>query len=632
MASLDKSLPATPAWQDQRSGPPVSRRAAVPHSRRISLSQIGYRTSSPTSTGPVSAGACQSRPSLDAALHSPASLSAQSQKHHARRFSAYQDGQARHSLETSTPASNRRASMYYSIDTPPDSGYLKQPIAPHTTAESPLVARSRQSSINATRSRQSSANTMRDLRRPAPTRYHTAQTEADDDSPFDLELSQPSPNSTPAHSPVLELGAFEHLSPTPTLSIDTRHRTRSPSPSPLSSSTCSPVPSLIASPASVSGHSVRKVGLAAGPKTIMESHKDLLDQIAARERRVLDLKQELQREQDELRSLKINWEMTVARELVTMRTSSSGNPGTAAPAPAPSPRLASGLFTAAPLALPTPRVGSTTRPRQEDDPGKSHGVESARNWIAKSIGHIGAALETLATPDEEIEQPNLNRSLSEGDTRRESYSSITSTNSSCASLGTSDSHATNLTDPDLASPVKHDPAIESTPTSPVMTRRRSIALSDEALATPTSATHPSFTSVQGETSSSIEMRRAEKHARRRSTFDMLGAAASHWSAGLSKKLNEVSHSETFKASKRATVSLMNDLEKTLADAIGETDGSSRVNVDETSRHEKQHRPLDLLTEEEEEEEEGKSATATDRPELLSQISELSDDSDHQWGW
>ncbi|KAH9822598.1 hypothetical protein DFH28DRAFT_949187 [Melampsora americana] len=74
----------------------------------------------------------------------------------------------------------------------------------------------------------------------------------------------------------------------------------------------------------------------------------------------------------------------------------------------------------------------------------------------------------------------------------------------------------------------------------------------------------------------------QKHQSRRSTFDFLNSTTGQWTANLTKTLGDITNSETFQTSKRATLNFVDTVEKTFTEVIT-NDGSPRQEAGCSSR-------------------------------------------------
>ncbi|KAK4705452.1 hypothetical protein P7C70_g741, partial [Phenoliferia sp. Uapishka_3] len=398
------------------------------------------------------------------------------------------------------------------------------------------------------------------------------------------------------------------------------------------------------SPTSTFQSSSRTGASVGAQPTLTELNSDLLNFIAKKERKCLDLREELKRHEEELKNLKKKWEAIVAKSLASSTpptTTSLPRPSVAADAkrfsrnssPSVSPHLSSSSKMGSVSSRPAPThtldlslLSSTFDSNSyESDQSMTTGqdidieigesVQAAKAWVGGVFGKLidsvsgieeqlqpsttivdekDHRLDVLQEEDEDAEEGQTPKfkSSPEGHSsaasassteasRRDSTISTMSTDSSSSFFG---SLATPNGRPRSSSSVSGGTGASSS--------------SSSTLAGPTATrSSPSIFSLSmgfaslpsGEPVSSIPDRKEALstshapptrqrpafedggHARRRSTFDVLGAAAGGGWKSLSGKWAAVQETETFKGTKRATLGFVDQFEKTLSETLGPLD-------------------------------------------------------------
>ncbi|GAA5941454.1 hypothetical protein JCM1841_001057 [Sporobolomyces salmonicolor] len=356
-------------------------------------------------------------------------------------------------------------------------------------------------------------------------------------------------------------------------------------------------------------------GAATSQATIIEQNVDLLSFIAKKERKCLDLREELKRHETELTLLKKKWESIVARSLQPHLGPSRHAPShsistlsSASPNVSPTPRssailhpphtthsldlsLLSSTFDASELLGDTARheSGAQTPPIEIPE-----SLKAAGSWLGGALGRALEVAVGMPPPLEESQRrerevgglESLKEEEEEGDEedreskrRRESKGSSVETDlsgtsvtggkstapSSCTSDDTVSPHLPCAASADpQPTPIKPSPlrAKPSPPrsSSPLTSRRTDRLFTSPPPASPSasaSASHPVLSSSPSAASS-------PSHGRSRSSLDAL---SSGWSS-LNKKWAHLTESETFKNSKRATMDLVDTFEQGLAQALG----------------------------------------------------------------
>ncbi|GAA5950597.1 hypothetical protein JCM3765_000545 [Sporobolomyces pararoseus] len=354
--------------------------------------------------------------------------------------------------------------------------------------------------------------------------------------------------------------------------------------------------------------------------TLIEQNADLLSFIAKKERKCLDLREELKRHESELALLKKKWESIVARSFQQQQqqhSSSRHGPSqsistvsSASPNTSPTPRsaslhpinststhsldlsLLSNTFDASEL-LSSATDGESRHRSSGSDPQIEipESVKAAGNWLGGALGRVLEAAVGMPAPADapgEVEGKRREReggtgmleSLQEveeeeegeeglGDRRRESQASSIETESTSGSTEKQSTAASSVQEDDgthnalsqiKTSPLRRKPVQErsASPLSSSSARRlftspppASSASSNNTFPPPASASPASSTT-------------SPSHNRSRSS---LASFSDSWSS-LNKKWTNLTESETFKNSKRATLGLVNTFEEGLTAALG----------------------------------------------------------------
>ncbi|BGP19461.1 hypothetical protein JCM10213_006281 [Rhodosporidiobolus nylandii] len=346
-------------------------------------------------------------------------------------------------------------------------------------------------------------------------------------------------------------------------------------------------------PASMAGPSP-----AIAQATLVEQNTDLLSFIAKKERKCLDLREELKRHEGELALLKKKWESIVARSLQQQhsqaslphaRNASISTSSSASPHTSPTPRSAAILHPAATAhSLDLSLLSSTFDPTDLDAAGLEtppielpESVKAAGNWLGSTLGRVLDAavgfpgderangLEILREEDEEAEEGAEEEQRGR---RRESkgssveteggtdlYSPVAGARSTApSSVASEDTVASPQPTQGLETPHKPSP-LRAKPTpprsaSPSTTRR-------ERLFTPTSPSAANALSQSVPPSASSGM----SHSRSRSTA--LDALSGGWSS-LGKRWNALQESEVVRNSRKSAMGLVDTFEQGLAQALG----------------------------------------------------------------
>ncbi|GAA5902749.1 hypothetical protein JCM6882_004056 [Rhodosporidiobolus microsporus] len=355
--------------------------------------------------------------------------------------------------------------------------------------------------------------------------------------------------------------------------------------------------------------------------TLVEQNADLLSFIAKKERKCLDLREELKRHESELALLKKKWENIVARSLQQQsapapyhpRNASISTASSASPNTSPTPRSSAVLHPAHTAhSLDLSLLSSTFDPTDMD--GSVAGVETppieipesvkaAGSWLGNQLGRVIDAAVGFPSPVEERATNGLER-LEEVDEeeegegedgeearsrRRESKGSSVETDFSSSAAGSRSTAPSSVASEETVSPPQPSAAAFETPlkavppkptpqapqsASPATSRQQrpytpasqSLSQSQPPSSAPPapSAAAASFLS-QSHGPSSSHPNAHLSHSRSRSTA--LDALSGGWSS-LNKKWTALSESETFRNSKRATMGLVDTFEQGLAQALG----------------------------------------------------------------
>ncbi|GAA6010450.1 hypothetical protein JCM10207_001310 [Rhodosporidiobolus poonsookiae] len=329
--------------------------------------------------------------------------------------------------------------------------------------------------------------------------------------------------------------------------------------------------------------------------TLVEQNADLLSFIAKKERKCLDLREELKRHEGELAALKKKWESIVARSLQQQQQQASSHPrnlsistvSSASPNTSPTPRQSAVLHPAHTAhSLDLSLLSSTFDATDLDGSGVGpetpieipESVKAAGTWLGNQLGRVLDATVGLPSPSEE--RPNALESLKEveeedeedGDEarsrRRESKGSSVETDaSSTASFPGASARSTAPSSvagsEDTVSPLQPGASTFDTPAKP-----SSASVRRQQLFTPppsASSAHSHHTPSASSSSPFTPPSAGLTHSRSRSTA--LSTLSGGWTS-LNRKLSALSESETFKNSKRATLGLVDTFEQGLASALG----------------------------------------------------------------
>ncbi|KAI5474329.1 hypothetical protein MNV49_003534 [Pseudohyphozyma bogoriensis] len=420
--------------------------------------------------------------------------------------------------------------------------------------------------------------------------------------------------SSPAFSPSPASAADSPISPS--TSRTTPSRTHAPRHLRLSmsgGSMSSPTRGIDSPPASASSSFAERAGIGAQP-TLTETHADLLSFIAKKERRCLDLREELKRNEAELTHLKAKWSAIVAKSL----TSATPPTTTSLPSPASLPppmdrslnlssqsttsntshtsaqsSLSAGssspVLSRSPntldLSLLSSTFGADDLPDDIDvEIGES--VQAAKAWVGGVFGKVLGAVSGIEEQQRELEKEKEKEksrereslgvvreeeeeSDKEGANRRDSKVSVTSDGSSVGSLFSGMGMGLGFSGVSSAGRKSTDE-----PGFPRSSSEWSVSTSADHSAPPLASPPKSLSQSQGPPPTRrppTANNTPEGHSRRRSTFDLLSSTTTSGWASLGKKWNAVSESETFKGAKRSTLNLVDSFEKTLSDTLGPLD-------------------------------------------------------------
>ncbi|GAA6030816.1 hypothetical protein JCM8097_008890 [Rhodosporidiobolus ruineniae] len=360
------------------------------------------------------------------------------------------------------------------------------------------------------------------------------------------------------------------------------------------------------------GSSAAGSAAAASQPTLVEQHADLLSFIAKKERKCLDLREELKRHESELGALKKKWEAIVARSLQQQASasSSSSHPrnnlsistvSSASPNTSPTPRHSAVLHPAqAAHSLDLSLLSSTfdptdfgdgsggeTPPIELPDLEIPESVKAAGTWLGSQLGRVLDAAVGYPSPVEE--RPNVLEALKEEDEneedaeddeesrsrRRESKGSSVETDASSVA-GTRSTAPSSIASEETVSPLApssstfepvnvpagpkpYQPRVKPTPP-----RAASSGAAHKPFTPPSSSSASSHPPPSSSSSPSSTGPSGAGHARSRSTLDALTGS---WSS-FNRRLSALSESETFQNSKRATMGLVDTFEQGLAQALG----------------------------------------------------------------
>ncbi|KAL8283687.1 hypothetical protein RQP46_005482 [Phenoliferia psychrophenolica] len=397
--------------------------------------------------------------------------------------------------------------------------------------------------------------------------------------------------------------------------------------------------------------------------TLTELNSDLLNFIAKKERKCLDLREELKRHEEELQHLKKKWENIVAKSLA------SSSPPTTTSLPRPSVAAEAKRFSRGDVLPPLPYgsrssnsprpapthtldlslLSSTFDPTSFDSDHSLHGqdidleigesVQAAKAWVGGVFGKLldsvsgiddqlppipGAVitnddddgrLDVLREEEEDEHESSESRAplsperagkvtrspegessaasaSSTDDNRRDSRGSTLSSasvDSSSSFFGfpngattrprsNSGGSGATVVVPAPTSPANQQHTSPASPTASVSSVSSIFSLAmglsdpssspDLSPAPPAKDAAPRPRSRPAATNASPT---ESGHARRRSTFDVLGAAAGGGWKSLSTRWTAVQESETFKGTKRSALGLVDQFERTLTETLGPLD-------------------------------------------------------------
>lgn len=301
-----------------------------------------------------------------------------------------------------------------------------------------------------------------------------------------------------------------------------------------------------------------------------------------------DLLAELKRHEDELQVLKKKWESLVAQSISTptrksgehMRPYARHSVGGV---PSPDPSAARQL---------APHASDPNDPTSDESGGYStaelelgESVQAAKKWLG---GVMSKVVEAVAGPEESLTAPMPSAhldSLREEDEPEEGGSTL---KSSAMDSSSRYSTTSTLSIESLSSSLGFGASSRSTPLS---SRQTSSSTNEPDLASlnpsqilPSSSSSSSIVSAYLYQSSEDEKSPSKArdpsayargseggHNRRRSTFDMLGSAAGGGWNSIGKRWTGITESETFKNSRRATLSFVD----TISEVIGPLEGTPR---------------------------------------------------------
>ncbi|GAA6022746.1 hypothetical protein JCM11491_005565 [Sporobolomyces phaffii] len=368
------------------------------------------------------------------------------------------------------------------------------------------------------------------------------------------------------------------------------------------------------------------------PPTLLEQNADLLSFIAKKERKCLDLREELKRHESELALLKRKWESIVARSFEQSRHAASHSVSTvssASPNTSPTPRsaalhpaaagasahsldlsLLSTTFDAADLVGTTHPSSGSGDARHRSALGSSdlqqqqleipESVKAAGTWLGGALGRVLEAAVGMPPP---AEAPGDHEPLEGKRREREgppAAAAAGTTNGMLESLQEEDEedegedgpgtgaaderrgptaasdggrHAAEPKEPEATtdanssvhdaaalktSPLRRKPLPELGSSSTTPTPPRRLFTSSTALNASTSSSSSSPSSALAAPSTS------PAHTRTRSS---LASLTDSWSS-LNKRWTDLTESDAFQSSKRATLGLVDTFEQGLAQALG----------------------------------------------------------------
>ncbi|GAA6046659.1 hypothetical protein JCM3770_003101 [Rhodotorula araucariae] len=340
------------------------------------------------------------------------------------------------------------------------------------------------------------------------------------------------------------------------------------------------VSSAAGSPAAVSSNTLP------AQATLVEQNADLLSFIAKKERKCLDLREELKRNELELALLKKKWESIVARSLQQQhvqanspnlshpRNASISTVSSASPNTSPTPRSAATLHPTHSLDLSllssTFDGGSTESPIEIPE-----SVKAAGNWIGGALGRVLEAAVGMPPPtSDELDLPVTGLGIvqeedeeeereGEGERRRESKASSVETDSTASGLaGTRSTAPSSIASEETVS--LHQLGESDRPARPTSPLRLKPA--PPRSSSPVTSRQRLFTPPSHESSGSTHHPPGGlSHSRSRSTA--LDALSGGWSS-LNRKWTQLSESDTVQNTRRATLGLVDTFEQGLAQALG----------------------------------------------------------------
>ncbi|GAA5824886.1 hypothetical protein JCM11251_005380 [Rhodosporidiobolus azoricus] len=368
----------------------------------------------------------------------------------------------------------------------------------------------------------------------------------------------------------------------------------------------------------------------AAQATLVEQNADLLSFIAKKERKCLDLREELKRHELELALLKKKWENIVARSVQQQSAPAPYHPrnasistvsSSASPNTSPTPRSSAVLHPAHTAhSLDLSLLSSTFDPAIDMD-GSIAGVETppieipesvkaAGSWLGNQLGRVIDAAAGFSSPVEErasygLESlPEVDENAEEGEEgdeersrRRESKGSSVETDFSSTGPGSRSTAPSSVASEETVSPPQPAAAFEAREKAfPVKTRPQSTSFASPTnfrplpstrttslsqSQPPSSAPPPAHSaatasalsqshgpsSSHGPPPSAASTHHPHHLSHSRSRSTALDALSGGWSS-IGKKWTALSESETFKNSKRATMGLVDTFEQGLAQALG----------------------------------------------------------------
>ncbi|SCV69622.1 BQ2448_2642 [Microbotryum intermedium] len=278
--------------------------------------------------------------------------------------------------------------------------------------------------------------------------------------------------------------------------------------------------------------------------TLTEQNADLLSFIAKKERKCLDLREELKRHEAELKSLKSKWESIVAKSLhsPTAPPSSvfpSRSPNVADPSMSRGPSHSLDIHLLASTFDPTgdefasaPALSSVQSTMSVSSPHVGESVQAAKAWVGGVFGRV------LSTVDETL--MNVVGAHPPSSSSSSSISSLASTTSESGGLKA----------------LKEEDEDDSLASTIMSTSTKELVI-EEIQRSSTTSTHVE----QGDVPSSAS------NARPRTTLDVL---SSGWD-NMSKRLSTVNIGDTIRSSQTAASGLVDSFEHSIASALGPLD-------------------------------------------------------------